>query len=79
MINGKVTIEVSLRAAGISWGDEVIVPAYTFQVTASAPMAAGAILVIVDIDPRTYCLDAKAIMSKTKALIPCSCWLKYGR
>jgi len=74
MINGTVTMEVALRAAGIGWGDEVIVPAYTFQATASAPMSAGAIPVIVDIDPNTYCLDpkaaAKAITSKTKAVIP---------
>ena len=74
MINGTVTMEVALRAAGIGWGDEVIVPAYTFQATASAPMAAGAIPVIVDVDPKTYCLDvnaaAKAITSKTKAIIP---------
>jgi len=53
MINGTVTMEVALRAAGIGWGDEVIVPAYTFQATASAPMAAGAIPVIVDVDPNT--------------------------
>lgn len=75
MINGTVTMEVALRAAGIGWGDEVIVPAYTFQATASAPMAAGAIPVIVDVDPNTYCLDpkasAKAITPKTKAIIPC--------
>ena len=74
MINGTVTMEVALRAAGIGWGDEVIVPAYTFQATASAPMAAGAIPVIVDVDPNTYCLDpkaaAKAITPKTKAIIP---------
>lgn len=74
MINGTVTMEVALRAAGIGWGDEVIVPAYTFQATASAPMAAGAIPVIVDIDPKTYCIDAKAaakaITPKTKAIIP---------
>ena len=43
MVNGTVTMEVALRAAGIGWGDEVIVPAYTFQATAAAPMAAGAI------------------------------------
>jgi dTDP-4-amino-4,6-dideoxygalactose transaminase len=74
MINGTVTMEVALRAAGIGWGDEVIVPAYTFQATASAPMSAGSIPVIVDIDPNTYCLDPKAaeraITSKTKAIIP---------
>lgn len=74
MANGTVTMEIALRAAEIGWGDEVIVPAYTFQATAAAPMAAGAIPVIADIDPETYCLDPKAveaaITSRTKAIIP---------
>lgn len=74
MANGTVTMEVACRAAGIGWGDEVIVPAYTFQATAAAPMAAGAIPVIVDVDPNTYCIDPKAIekaiTTKTKAIIP---------
>jgi dTDP-4-amino-4,6-dideoxygalactose transaminase len=72
--NGTITMEVALRAAGIGWGDEVIVPAYTFQATAAAPMAAGAIPVIVDIDPETYCIDPNAIEAaitpRTKAIIP---------
>ena len=74
MANGTVTMEVALRASNIGWGDEVIVPAYTFQATAAAPMAAGAIPVIVDVDPNTYCLDPKkveeAITPRTKAIIP---------
>ena len=72
--NGTVTIEIALRAAGIGWGDEVIVPAYTFQATAAAPMAAGAIPVIVDVDPDTYCIDPRAveaaITGRTRAVIP---------
>ena len=67
MINGTVTMEVACRAADIGWGDEVIVPAYTFQATAAAPMAAGAIPVIVDVDPLTGCLDPRAV---EKALTP---------
>ena len=74
MANGTVTMEVACRVAGIGWGDEVIVPAYTFQATASAPMAAGAIPVIVDVDPQTYCIDPQqveeAITPKTRAVIP---------
>ena len=72
--NGTVTMEIALRAAGVGWGDEVIVPAYTFQATAAAPMAAGAIPVIVDIDPNTYCIDPQAIEAaitpRTRAIIP---------
>jgi dTDP-4-amino-4,6-dideoxygalactose transaminase len=74
MVNGTVTMEVALRAANIGWGDEVIVPAYTFQATATAPMAAGAIPVIADIDPETYCIDPQAIEAaitdRTRAIIP---------
>jgi dTDP-4-amino-4,6-dideoxygalactose transaminase len=74
MMNGTVTMEVALRAADIGWSDEVIVPAYTFHATASAPMAAGAIPVIVDIDPANYCIDPKAIEKaitpRTRAIIP---------
>jgi dTDP-4-amino-4,6-dideoxygalactose transaminase len=73
MLNGTITMEVALRAAGIGWGDEVIVPAYTFQATAYAPMVAGALPVLVDIDPDTYCIDPhkveEAITEKTKAII----------
>jgi dTDP-4-amino-4,6-dideoxygalactose transaminase len=72
--NGTVTMEVALRASDIGWGDEVIVPAYTFQATAAAPMAAGAIPVIVDVDPETYCIDPAAVRAaiteKTRAIIP---------
>jgi len=74
MANGTVTMEVALRASDIGWGDEVIVPAITFQATAAAPMAAGAIPVIVDVDPETYCLDPQAVRAalteKTRAIIP---------
>jgi L-glutamine:2-deoxy-scyllo-inosose/3-amino-2,3-dideoxy-scyllo-inosose aminotransferase len=74
MANGTVTMEAALRAAGIGWGDEVIVPAYTFQATAAAPMAAGAVPVIVDVDPDSYCLDpraaAGAITPRTRAILP---------
>lgn len=74
MMNGTLTMEVAMRAAGVGWGDEVIVPAYTFQATAAAPMAAGAIPVIVDVDPDTYCMDPAAfeaaITPRTRAVIP---------
>src|SRR5262245_18255374 len=74
MMNGTITMEVACRAADIGWGDEVIVPAMTFQATAVAPMAAGAIPVIVDVDPETYCISPKAIEAaitpRTRGIIP---------
>jgi len=74
MMNGTITLEVALRAAGIGWGDEVIVPAYTFQATAAAPLMAGALPVLVDIDQNTFCIDPAAIEAalteRTRAIIP---------
>ena len=74
MVNGTITMEVALKALGIGWGDEVIVPALTFVATAYAPMAAGALPVIVDVEPRTWTIDLDqveaAITPKTKAVIP---------
>src|SRR4029453_9757743 len=41
MANATVCMEVALKALGIGWGDEVIVPALTFAATPYAAMAAG--------------------------------------
>ncbi len=74
MINGTVTMEVALKALGIGWGDEVIVPALTFSATAYAPMAAGALPVIVDVMPGTLTIDPDAVEAaitpRTRAIIP---------
>lgn len=72
--NGTVSLELALQAAGVGFGDEVIVPAYTWEGTAAAVLFAGATPVFVDVDPDTYCLDAKliesAITERTRAIIP---------
>jgi L-glutamine:2-deoxy-scyllo-inosose/3-amino-2,3-dideoxy-scyllo-inosose aminotransferase len=74
IMNGTVTMEVACKALDIGWGDEVIIPALTFAATAYAPMAAGALPVIVDVDERTWCIDPRqvegAITERTKAIIP---------
>jgi dTDP-4-amino-4,6-dideoxygalactose transaminase len=74
MMNGTITMEVALKALGIGWGDEVIVPALTFAATAYAPMAAGALPVIVDVEPSTWAMDPAAleaaITPRTRAIIP---------
>jgi len=72
--NGTVSITVSLQALGVTFGDEVIVPAYTWDGTATAVLAMGAIPVFADIDPDTYCLDVEsvraAITPRTRAIVP---------
>jgi dTDP-4-amino-4,6-dideoxygalactose transaminase len=74
MANGTITMEVALKALGIGWGDEVIVPALTFAATAYAPMAAGALPVIVDVTPQTWTIDPDlvlaAITPRTRAIMP---------
>jgi dTDP-4-amino-4,6-dideoxygalactose transaminase len=74
MANGTVTMEVALKALGIGWEDEVVVPALTFAATAYAPIAAGALPVVVDVSPDTWCIDPDlvedAITERTRAIIP---------
>lgn len=70
--NGTHALEVVMSALGIGPGDEVIVPDFTFVATASAVLFAGALPVLVDVDPETYCLDpeaaAAAVTPRTKAI-----------
>lgn len=74
MVNGTITMEVALKALDIGWGDEVIIPALTFVATAYAPMAAGALPVIVDVEPRTWTIDPDAVEAavteRTRAILP---------
>lgn len=73
-VNGTLTLEAALRVVGVGYGDEVIVPPYTFIATANAVRLVGATPVFVDIEPDTYNLDVdkveEAISPKTKAIIP---------
>ena len=72
----RVAITVALQAAGIGFGDEVIVPAYTWDGTAAAAFARRHVPVFADVDPDTYCLDVEAvretITARTKVIVPCT-------
>jgi dTDP-4-amino-4,6-dideoxygalactose transaminase len=72
--SGTDALILALRALGIGPGDDVIVPDYTFLATASAVLHAGASPVLVDVDPRTYCIDLDAVEAqitpRTRAVIP---------
>jgi dTDP-4-amino-4,6-dideoxygalactose transaminase len=71
--NGTAAIEVTMAALGIGSGDEVIVPDFTFIATASAVLFTGAVPVLVDVTPDTFCIDPAsveaAITPRTKAVI----------
>ncbi len=72
--NGTSALHLSLLAAGVGPGDEVVTAAHTFVATAAAVHYCGARPVLVDIDPQTYTMRADALESaltpKTKAIIP---------
>ncbi|MGH8296811.1 MAG: DegT/DnrJ/EryC1/StrS family aminotransferase [Steroidobacteraceae bacterium] len=72
--NGLDALHLILRAYGIGEGDEVIVPSNTFIATWLAVSQAGARVVPVEPDERTYNLDPgrieAAITPHTRAVMP---------
>lgn len=71
--SGYDALHMSLRAARIGPGDEVIVPAHTFVATCSAVVNVGAKPVLVDVTD-DFNIDvtqaAEAVTSRTRAIIP---------
>ena len=80
--NGTIALMAALQAAGLAFGDEVIVPAYTWDGTATAVLSAGGVPVFVDVDPDTYCMDvdaaAAAITPRTRALLPVHLAMRFA-
>jgi L-glutamine:2-deoxy-scyllo-inosose/3-amino-2,3-dideoxy-scyllo-inosose aminotransferase len=72
--NGTVALQLALEALDIGYGDEVILPANTWQATAVAVLDVNAVPILVDIEPESYMIDlAKAeaaITPRTRAIIP---------
>jgi len=70
--SGYDALHMSLRAAGIGAGDEVIVPAHTFVATCSAVVNVNATPVLVDVG-KDFNIDPEqmgmAITPKTRAII----------
>jgi dTDP-4-amino-4,6-dideoxygalactose transaminase len=72
--SGTQAITLALAALGVGRGDEVITPSLTFVATALAIEATGAKAVLVDVDPRSRCIDVAAlegaITPATAAIVP---------
>jgi len=71
--NGTVALHTALLAAGISKGDEVITPNFTYVASTNSILMVGAKPVFVEIDKDTWNIDTDLIESKisikTKAIL----------
>lgn len=70
--SGSTAVSTMLAACGVGYGDEVIVPPFTFIATIESVLLAGAIPVFAEID-ETLCMSAEGIRAvcsqKTKAVL----------
>ena len=71
--SGTAALTTALSALGIGYGDEVILPSFTFVASFEAVISVGAIPVMVDID-ETLTLNPDAVRNtitpKTKCIMP---------
>lgn len=71
--NGTIGLILALRALGITAGDEVIVPAYTFIASATAVTGINAIPVFADVELETANIDfesaEKLVTEHTRAIM----------
>src|SRR5271156_1716117 len=58
LASGTDAVRFALMAAGVQQGDTVVTVSHTFIATTEAITQAGAHIAFVDIDERTYCMDA---------------------
>jgi dTDP-4-amino-4,6-dideoxygalactose transaminase len=74
MNSGTSALHLAMLAAGIGPGDEVITVPFTFVASVAAITYTGARPVFVDIDAKSYTMDAgqieRAITKNTKAILP---------
>jgi len=72
--NGTDALQIALMALDLQAGDEVITPSFTFIATTEVIALLRLTPVFVEVDPKTFCIDAaaaeKAITAKTRAIVP---------
>jgi dTDP-4-amino-4,6-dideoxygalactose transaminase len=74
LASGTDALILSLHAAGVGRGDEVVVPAFSYVATADCVSLLGATPVFADILPDTFNIDPAdieaRITSRTRAIVP---------
>ena len=72
--SGTAALMTAVACLGLGPGDEVILPSFTIISCALAVLYSGARPVLVDSDPRTWCMDVSQVESKinsrTRAVMP---------
>jgi dTDP-4-amino-4,6-dideoxygalactose transaminase len=72
--SGTAALHLSMLAAGVGPGDEVITTALTFCATVNAIIHTGATPVLVDVDPATMNMDPDEVRARltprTRAIVP---------
>jgi perosamine synthetase len=72
--NGTTALQVAVACLGLQPSDEVILPTFTIISCAQAISYNGGIPVLVDCDPRTWCMDVSQIETRitcrTRAIMP---------
>lgn len=66
--SGTTALDLALMALGVGVGDAVLTTPFTFVATAESIAKTGAIPVFVDIDPRTFNLDASKLDNALQAM-----------
>jgi perosamine synthetase len=72
--NGTTALQIAVACLGLQPGDEVILPTFTIISCAQAVTYNGGTQVLVDSEPRTWCMDVSQIAAKitphTRAIMP---------
>ena len=72
--NGTDALQIAMMALDLKPGDEVITASFTYVATAEVIALLKLTPVLVDVDPKTFCLDVnqveRAITKNTKAIVP---------
>lgn len=72
--NGTVALQLAVACLDLQPGEEVILPTFTIISCAQAIIYNGGVPVLVDCDPRTWCMDTGQVEAKitprTRAIMP---------